>query len=343
MAQGEALLGVRRPRDAIKVLRQALATDPENIEVRQLLGFALMNDKQYKRALEELNGAIALAPEDSIGHDYRAWALHHLGRDQEAVRSAMESVRLEPGVPRSLRTLSFMQLRAKQVEESAATADRVLAIDPSAETFDSVGLVRIAQGKPKEAIEWFQRAVALEPNNAQYQNNLGVALLKANKIGKGLDMLGEAVRTDPRSETARSNLFIESQLYLGWFGLLFVFGIRVAFDAIVVHRFSVQGVALAFCLTTAVIVVLRYYKLMRMDRQARKFHLAEVRRARRAILPLVTALLGVLWVGVAAGYFFGVLDSPSAGSLGAAAFAVAVLFGVVLPWPVEYLPWSRRS
>jgi hypothetical protein len=102
-------------------------------------------------------------------------------------------------------------------------------------------------------------------------------------------------------------------------------------------------VALAFTFTTAVIIAVRYYKLMRLDRETRKFHLAEVRRARRAIMPLVTALLGVLWIGVAAGYFLGPLDPPTAGSLAAAAFAVAVLFGVVLPWPVEYLPWARRT
>ena len=54
------------------------------------------------------------------------------------------------------------------------------------------------------------------------------------------------------------------------------------------------------------------------------------------------AVLGLSWVMLAAGYFVGWLDKLAATSGAAATTAVALLFGVVIPWPVEYLPWNRR-
>jgi tetratricopeptide (TPR) repeat protein len=343
LAQAHALLAVNRPRDAINILLHAISSDPGDEQARQLLGFALTSDKKYREAVKELQHAIALNPEDAVGHDYMAWALHHLGRHKEALRSATEAARLTPGSPRALRTLTHMQLGAHQVDQADATVQQLLRIDPRADTFDSVGQVRIKQKKTKEAVEWFQKAVALEPQNPMFINNLGAGLLKAKKVDRGIGMLGQALRTDPRNVTARTNLFMVSQLYLGWTGLLLVFGLRVAADALLFHRFSLTGVAIAFCFTTAVIIILRYYRLWRMDGDARKFILAEVKRGRRATLPLVSAVMAVLWVAIAVGYVLGALDRAGAGTLAAAAFAMALLVGVVLPWPVEYLPWRRRN
>jgi tetratricopeptide (TPR) repeat protein len=201
----------------------------------------------------------------------------------------------------------------------------------------------MAQGNPKEAADWYRAALAIEPQNQTIINNLGIALMGQNKVGQSLNAFGDAVRVDPRSDVARANLFLVSQLYLGWLGLLAIFGLNVVREAVFFNRFSLPAAGFAFFVTTVMILVLRYYKLMRMDRQTRKFHLAEVQRARRMMLPLVMIGLGATFLGISAGYFFDGLDTESAAALAAAACSAALLFGVVMPWPVAYLPWRRSG
>jgi tetratricopeptide (TPR) repeat protein len=302
-----------------------------------------MRAGQPGQALKELEGAIAMEPEDATGHDYRAWALHEMRRHKDALLSAQEAVRLEPTDPNGLRTLCNMQLAAHEVSAADDTATRLRSLEPnSAKTFNCIGLVRMAQRKPKEAAESFRAGLTLEPQNQGLINNLGLALVRMRKVGDGLGVLGQAVRADPRSGVARSNLFLMSQLYLGWFSVLMIFLANTATQAIFFHRFSLPGMAFGFLFTTFIILIFRYYKLMRMDRDLRRVHLAEVRRARRSVLPLVLGGLLVVLVLVGASYFEGWLDPIGAGASVAAAISVAIMFGVVLPWPVEYLPWARR-
>jgi Flp pilus assembly protein TadD len=343
IAQARVLIGVKRAPEAVKILRRALASDPEDGALRRMLGWALLDMDRPQEALVELDRALALEPEDAGGHDYRAWALHGLHRKQDALRAAQETVRLEPHDPAGLRTLCVMQLAAGQVSDADATANLLRAIEPNgARAFDCIGLVRMEQGKADEAVRWFRAALAVEPNNQAVLNNLARAQLGQNKMRQGLKTLGEAVRVDPANPIERHNLFLVSQLYLGWFGLLVIFLGNVATQAVFFHRFNWTAVGFGFFVTTVMIVLLRYWRLMRMDRVTRRFHLAEVKRARRAVWPLAMAALGIVCVAMALGFFLGLLDGIAAASIVAAAFSTAILFGVVLPWPAEYLPWARR-
>lgn len=63
-----------------------------------------------------------------------------------------------------------------------------------------------AQGQLDKAIEWYQKAMALDPANAGIQNDMGVALQLRGKRGEAETAYRRAVALDPFSSTAHLNL-----------------------------------------------------------------------------------------------------------------------------------------
>jgi protein O-mannosyl-transferase len=58
----------------------------------------------------------------------------------------------------------------------------------------------------EEAIEWFHRALALRPDDAESSNNLGYALLRLGRLEEAVPHLENAIRYDPELGPARVNL-----------------------------------------------------------------------------------------------------------------------------------------
>ena len=61
-AHGEALLDLKRPKDAVEVLRHAAAANPNDAKPRCLLALALLRSDQPKEALEAAQSAVGVAP-----------------------------------------------------------------------------------------------------------------------------------------------------------------------------------------------------------------------------------------------------------------------------------------
>ncbi|MBK8083114.1 MAG: tetratricopeptide repeat protein [Devosia sp.] len=91
--------------------------------------------------------------------------------------------------------------------DAAVFYERVLERDsrqPAANHL--LGLVRLQQGRPDEAVDRISRAVAAAPNNAQYLSNLGVALNAAGRSREAVEVLERAIIADVTSAETSSNL-----------------------------------------------------------------------------------------------------------------------------------------
>lgn len=58
----------------------------------------------------------------------------------------------------------------------------------------------------EQAIEWFEQAVALEPDNADYHYRLSITYARSNKLPQALEHARIAVKLDQASETYRYHL-----------------------------------------------------------------------------------------------------------------------------------------
>ena len=72
-----------------------------------------------------------------------------------------------------------------------------------------IGLRTGKLSKPlKKAINSFEKALAIEPDDSDTHNNLGVALMKSGNIKKALDHFEEARKLNPRSNEVKNNISI---------------------------------------------------------------------------------------------------------------------------------------
>ena len=128
----------------------------------------------YDEAIADLADALKL---DSINADY-----HHLLADvyldyfksREAITTMERAAQLHPQRIPTLLKLSEFQLILKKHEQSLATADRVLKIDPNnAEAYVMIGLNFETTGDTARAINSYQIAVEKDPDLADIWVKMG--------------------------------------------------------------------------------------------------------------------------------------------------------------------------
>lgn len=109
-----------------------------------------------------------------------------------------EAARLEPGVARHHAHLGRCLIAFNRQDEARAAADRALALSPAeALTLDTIGVVYSRSGLHEQALPLFERAVAQEPGNASFQQNLGTARQFAGDFAGAEQAMRAAVALQP--------------------------------------------------------------------------------------------------------------------------------------------------
>ena len=81
----------------------------------------------------------------------------------------------------------------KQFFEAAVEFQHALAINPqNIETYNNLGIALGSQGKLSDAISAFQQAIEIEPNNPTSHQNLGVAFWSGGKKPEAVISLQKA-------------------------------------------------------------------------------------------------------------------------------------------------------
>ena len=84
---------------------------------------------------------------------------------------------------------------------------RILELDPNhGEALHSLGVSAFQQGRAAEALEWFQKAVAVNPQSAIYHGNLGLALKSLRRYDQAIQSYQTSLRLDPTRLEAQVNL-----------------------------------------------------------------------------------------------------------------------------------------
>lgn len=123
-----------RPK-AMAIMEDVLKNDPANFQAMNYIGFTLADqDKDLNRALELLQKANELSPDQAYIVDSLAWALFKLGRNAEALKEIRRAINL------------------------GGSADAAI--------WEHYGDIARKQGKRDEARRAYRRALDLKPDNA---------------------------------------------------------------------------------------------------------------------------------------------------------------------------------
>ena len=166
--------------------------------------------------------------------------LHQRGESSKAIELAREVVSEQPRMPTGRELLAFVLQESERVPEAIVVLRELVAsgqastpsktqlaklltetgqasaaleiIEPlargnaDADVINAYGIALSEGGRVREAITQFQRAIAIDPNNAPAYQNLGIAFLRANDLRAAEENLTRALQLNPRLPLALNTL-----------------------------------------------------------------------------------------------------------------------------------------
>lgn len=192
------LVSQNRQDDAIAVLKDVLARNPQNVPASVILGHVYLDRRDYAAAQEQFNAALRVRQLDTIHLDL-ALALAGLGRFGEAANQYQQALALNPRQLRAYVNWTELSLRLKQDTEAASVLQRAADADVHGVELTLLrGRLAAYRGNLQEAIRFFQQAEAEDPQypvNARYF--LGSAYLQAGNLDEAISSFNRLLDAAP--------------------------------------------------------------------------------------------------------------------------------------------------
>jgi tetratricopeptide (TPR) repeat protein len=167
---------------AVKAFGALVAKDPDNALAKARLGAAYFAEHGYK-------------------HDQKLLAM--------AADASKQAIKLNPDLAAPHITLA--RIAAMQGQTQLGTQELAIAHDKepnSAEVHGARGELYQAQGKPQQALDEFQQAAVLDPDDWRWPMSLGVAEFRRGNIEKAIEQLNLAREKAPDNAMAYYDLSI---------------------------------------------------------------------------------------------------------------------------------------
>lgn len=170
-----ALFALAKPEEALQSIGEALRRTPDDPEARLLKGKAHLELRQNDLALEELTLGLEKLPDDADGWFQKGIAESRTNHLSQAVTDWRRALALDPKLLAAYYRLGNALLRTGEAEEGrrfleefkvrSARAERREQEDAKAETAVSEALQLWGKGREREALELFEQAMAISPQN----------------------------------------------------------------------------------------------------------------------------------------------------------------------------------
>jgi len=199
--------------EAERLYAQELSRNPKSVAALDGLGRVALARRQFPKAIEYLNHALALDPQAAylhypLGMAYRgagdlAKAQEELGKHGPAAPeltdgylSALQEIKTGKA---DLWTKASQQMSANNLTDAIATYRKLVEAngqDPAARTYLGTALARA--GNSQEAIQQFTEALRIKPNDAETHYCLGVVLATLGNDDQAIEHFRTTIKGDPQ-------------------------------------------------------------------------------------------------------------------------------------------------
>lgn len=176
--RAEALAGVGRPAEGLKLLEDAVSRAPDSRELAMALADLYSDQKQYERAVRVIETASTRLGDDDALTLQLGSVFEEAGRLEEAERQFRRLLERDPLNATALNYLGYMLAdNGQRLPEAVELIQRALEIDPENPAYlDSLGWALFKQGKVKEAEEPLRKAAATLRDSSVIQEHFGDVL-----------------------------------------------------------------------------------------------------------------------------------------------------------------------
>jgi tetratricopeptide (TPR) repeat protein len=170
-------------------------------------GKAALESKRYQEAEEAFGQAEMHSPGTTGALAFRAQALIHLNRFEEAQHCLNEYLKTHAHSADAEYLLAYVLFRMGKASESLKVYTAAAALErPRAEDFKVVGLDYVLLNDYPDAVRWLERAVSEGPKDSEAFYSLGRTYYVQNNFDKAIDAFQHALQLDPRDRKAQNNL-----------------------------------------------------------------------------------------------------------------------------------------
>ncbi len=193
--------------DAGRLRITELSRDPA---VLHKVAEAFRKQGRYEEAVASFRAALEIDPQLVLSHAGMGDALFRLQRYEEALQALARAVSLEldaavEGLLRRLMGRAAQELGRS--EEAAEHYERALEIDPrDAEAVDLLAALQFGWRRYAAALDLYRTLVEINPASAQTHANLGATLYHLGRPEEALRSFEQALSLDPALETAQAGL-----------------------------------------------------------------------------------------------------------------------------------------
>lgn len=191
LAQGDQAGGLSE-------LERATALDPKS----QQSGVALVRTeialKHFDKALKATDAMLAVTPNDAEVHNLKGGVLMGMGDRTGARASFAKAAELKPTLLAAQANLAQLDLQDKRPTDARKRFETVLAGDKkNIGAMNALAELAGREGKAAEAIGWFERASAENPEALAPAIKLGAIYLQANEPAKALAIARKYQTSNP--------------------------------------------------------------------------------------------------------------------------------------------------
>jgi tetratricopeptide (TPR) repeat protein len=202
--QAQFLLQARRYKEAIEHAMNAIALFPEDPRPYAQVAYALARQKRPE-APEWALKAIAKQPENALWRTALSDTYTLRGKWKQALKPMSEAVAMAPTNPRLQSMMGLILVHCRRPKEALQYLERSLELDPTnAFTHQrmSIALSKLF-GKSKLAEEHLRKALELRPDDPSIKNTLGWRLLGRGRREQAETAFYEALRADPTQPASK--------------------------------------------------------------------------------------------------------------------------------------------
>ncbi|TRZ65498.1 MAG: tetratricopeptide repeat protein [Rhodocyclaceae bacterium] len=211
---GVALIGLGQAYGALTSCRRAVEIRPAFVEAYINQGNSLKDLGRLDDAAASYRRALRINPDCAEAHSNLGVALRGLGQLTSAVASLRQAlaIKLDYAEAHSILGVAFQDLG--QLDDAVANCRRAVAIKPDyAVAYGNLGNVLKDLGRLDIAVASYRRALVIKLDGAEVHNNLGNALKDLGQLDMALLSFGRALDIKPDYTDAHSNfLFIHNYL-----------------------------------------------------------------------------------------------------------------------------------
>jgi tetratricopeptide (TPR) repeat protein len=157
-------------------------------------------NRRERRAASKKSGIVSGDTQAGSAAAFSVLARHLLlaGQPTEAIDGCRQALAIDPAHADSLHLMGEICLHLGQSDQAIEWVARAVRIEPRAAYVSTLGTALQRSGKPAEALKAFEKAISIEPENAELWKNFGAVLMDLNHPDQALLGLQQALKLHPR-------------------------------------------------------------------------------------------------------------------------------------------------